>query len=95
MVFLAVISGNPRSAVEQYAKSHKFEWPILVDENRETEKSLGFTISLQHIYECFIVDPAGKVRRAAGEDKAIADEINKLLPQARMLFDGIAIPEKL
>jgi len=94
-VFLAVISGNPRSVVEQYAKSHKFEWPIFVDEFRETEKAMGFTISLQNIYECFIVDPAGKVRRASGEDKAIAEEINKLLPQAKLTFDGIAVPEKL
>jgi hypothetical protein len=94
-VFLAVVSGNPRSAVEAYAKSHKFEWPIFVDENRETEKPLGFTISLQNIYQCFIVDPAGKVRRAPGEDRAIADEINKVLPQAKFVLDGIAVPEKL
>lgn len=89
------MSGNPRSAVEQYAKSNKFEWPIFVDENRETEKPLGFTISLQNIYQCFIIDPAGKLHRAPSEDKAIADEINKYLPDAKMVFDGIKIPDKL
>ena len=90
-----MVSGNPRSAVEQYAKSNKFEWPIFVDENRETEKPLGFTISLQNIYQCFIIDAAGKLHRAPAEDKAIADEINKYLPDAKMLFDGIKVPDKL
>jgi hypothetical protein len=66
-----------------------------VDENRETEKPMGFTISLQNIYQCYIIDPAGKLRRAPSEDKAITEEINKYLPDAKMLFDGIKIPDKL
>jgi hypothetical protein len=66
-----------------------------VDENRETEKPLGFTISLQNIYQCYIIDAAGKLHRAPSEDKAIADEINKYLPDAKMLFDGIKVPDKL
>jgi hypothetical protein len=94
-VFLAVNSGNSKSAVEQHAKSNKFEWPIWVDEQRETEKPLGFTISLQNIYQCFLIDPSGRLHRAPSEDKAIADEINKYLPQAKMVFDGITVPDKL
>jgi hypothetical protein len=94
-VFLAVNSGNPKTVVEQYAKSNKFEWPIWVDEQRETEKPLGFTISLQNIYQCFIIDPAGKLHRSPADDKGIADEVNKLLPQAKMVFEGITVPEKL
>ena len=94
-MFLAVNSGNSKSAVEQYAKSSKFEWPIWVDEARETEKPLGFTISLQNIYQCFIIDPAGKLHRSPADDKGIADEVNKLLPQAKMVFEGITVPEKL
>ena len=67
-----------------------------MDENHETEKPFGFTISLQNIYQCFIIDPAGKLHRGApSEDKAIADEINKYLPEAKMFFDGIKIPDKL
>ncbi len=95
MVFLAVNSGNPRNIVEQYAKSNKFEWPIWVDDQRETEKPLGFTISLQNIYQCYIIEPSGRLRNGPAEDKAIADEVNKLLPQAKMVFDGITVPEKL
>jgi len=68
---------------------------VFVDENRETEKPFGFTISLQNIYQCFIVDPAGKLHRAPAEDKAITDEINKYLPEAKFLFDGIKIPDKM
>lgn len=95
VVFVAVNSGNPRTVVEQYAKSNKFEWPILVDEARETEKQLGFTISLQNIYQSVLIDPAGKLRRISSEDKEMADEINKLLPEAKFFFDGLTIPDKL
>jgi len=94
-VFLAVNSGNPKTVVEQYAKSNKFEWPIWVDDQRETEKPFGFTISLQNIYQCVLIDPSGKIHRIPAEDKGIADEVNKYLPQAKMVFDGIAVPEKL
>jgi len=95
VVFLGVNSGNPRSVVEDYAKSNKFEWPIFVDDQRETERPFGFTISLQNIYQCFVIDPAGKLHPSPGEDKAIADAVNKYLPEAKMFFDGITIPEKL
>ena len=95
VVFLAVNSGNPRSGVESFAKSTKFEWPILIDEARETEKQLGFTISLQNIYQTVLVDPEGKLHRIASEDPAIAAEVNKHLPQAKMFFDGIKVPDKL
>lgn len=95
VVFLAVNSGNPRSAVESFAKSNKFEWPILVDEARETEKQLGFTISLQNIYQTVLIDPAGKLHRIAAEDKEIADEVQKHLPQAKMVLDGVKVPDKL
>jgi hypothetical protein len=95
VVFLAVNSGNPKSVVEDYAKSNKFEWPIFVDDQRETEKPFGFTISLQNIYQCFLIDPAGKLHRSPADDKGMADEVNKYLPDAKMFFDGITIPEKL
>lgn len=94
-MFLGIISGNPRSVVEDYAKSNKFEWPIFVDDQRETEKPFGFTISLQNIYQCFIIDPSGKLRPSPADDKTLADAVNKLLPEAKMFFDGITIPEKL
>lgn len=95
VVFIAVNSGNPKKTVEEYAKSNKFEWPIWVDENRETEKPFGFTISLQNIYQAFLIDPAGKLHRAPADDKGAADAINAQLPQAHMVFEGITLPEKL
>jgi hypothetical protein len=95
VVFVGVNSGNPKNAVEQYAKSNKFEWPILVDEARETEKQLGFTISLQNIYQSALIDPAGKLHRIGSDDKDMADAINRHLPEAKFLFDGVTIPDKL
>ena len=95
VVFVAVNSGNPRSAVEGYAKSNRFEWPILVDEARETEKQLGFTISLQNIYQWVLIDPEGKRRNAGSDAKRVEQMVKDLLTQAKMVFDGVTIPEKL
>lgn len=94
-MFVAVNSGNPKNVVEQYAKSNKFEWPILVDEARDTEKQLGFTISLQNIYQSALIDPSGKLHRIGSDDKTTADAINRHLPEAKFFFDGLTIPDKL
>jgi thiol-disulfide isomerase/thioredoxin len=95
VVFIAINSGNPRSVVEEYAKSNKMEWPIWVDEQRETEKPFGFKISLQNIYQWYIIDPEGKLHRAPIDEKAVAEDVDKYLATAKMTFDGITIPEKL
>ncbi len=95
VVFIAVNSGNPKSTVEQYAKSNKFEWPIFVDESRETEKQLGFTISLQNIYQSALIDPSGKLHRIGADDKDMAEAVNRYLPEAKFFFDGLTIPDKL
>ncbi len=95
VVFIAVNSGNPRSVVEEYAKSNKMEWPIWVDEQRETEKPFGFKISLQNIYQWTIIDPEGRLHRAPFDEKAIAEDVDKYLATAKMTFDGISVPEKL
>jgi hypothetical protein len=73
----------------------KFEWPILVDEANETEKAYGLQISLQNIYQWVIVDPEGKARPAGPDAKRAEQMIKDLLPQAKLFFDGIAVPEKL
>lgn len=95
VVFVAVNSGNPRNVVEQYARSNKFEWPILVDEARETEKQLGFTISLSNIYQSALIDPSGKLHRIGADDQEMADAVNRHLPEAKFFFDGVTIPDKL
>jgi hypothetical protein len=95
VAFIGINSLNPKKAVEEYAKSNKFEWPIFVDEAGETQKSLGFKISLQNIYQWRIVDPAGKMHIAPMEAKGLADAINSHLGEAKPLFEGLTIPEKL
>jgi hypothetical protein len=96
VVFVAVNSGNPRSAVEAYAKPNKFEWPILVDERNQTEKQFGFTISLQNIYQWILVEPGGRARPMGANDLAgIKANVDRELSGAKMLFDGVTIPEKL
>ncbi|MBV8881162.1 MAG: TlpA family protein disulfide reductase [Planctomycetaceae bacterium] len=95
VVFIAINSGNPRGVVEEYARSNKMEWPIWVDEQRETEKPFGFKISLQNIYQWYLIDPEGKLHGAPSEEAALRADIDKYLPAAKMTFDGLGIPEKL
>jgi len=95
VAFIAVNSLNPKSAVQDYAKSNKFEWPIFVDDMGETQKSLGFKISLQNIYQWRIIDAEGRMHNAPFDAKPLADEIAKYLADVKLLFAGITIPEKL
>jgi hypothetical protein len=61
----------------------------------ETQKSLGFKISLQNIYQWRIIDPNGAMHNAPTEPKPLADEIAKYLADVKLTFAGITIPEKL
>ena len=95
VVFIAVNSGNPRAAVEDHARSTKFEWPILVDELRETEGNYGRKISLSCIYWYFVVAPDGAYREFGADQNAAESRIEELLPGARTLLQGIDVPNEL
>jgi hypothetical protein len=95
VAFIAINSLNPKKAVEEYAKSNKFEWPIFVDEAGETQKSLGFKISLSNIYQWRIIDANGAMHTAPMEAKEIADAVSGYLPSAKLLFEGLTIPDRL
>jgi hypothetical protein len=90
-----VNSGNPRSAVEEYAKSTGFEWPILVDEYRETEERYGRKISLSNVYWFFVVAPDGTFQEFGADLGRAEGHLQALLPGARTLFDGLAVPPEL
>lgn len=95
VVFIAVNSGNSKAAVEGYAKGNKFEWPILVDEQNQTEKQFGFSISLQNIYQWILITPAGKPGPIPFETAGIKAAVDRHLPDAKFTFDGLTIPAKL
>ena len=95
MVFIAVNSWNSCASVEEYAKATKFEWPILVDELRETEGKYGRKISLSNVYWYFVVAPDGTYREFGADQGAVENHIQELLPRARMLFGGIEVPPEL
>lgn len=94
-VFIAVNSGNPKSAVEEYAKSTGFEWPILVDEDRETEERYGRKISLSNVYWFFVVAPDGTCQEFGADLGRTEAHLQALLPGARGLFDGLTVPPEL
>jgi len=90
-----VNSGNCRDAVEEYAKATKFEWPILVDELRETEGKYGRKISLSNVYWFFVVAPDGTYQEFGANQGEAEKHLQAILPKARMLLDGIAVPPEL
>lgn len=95
-MFIAVSSGDAKSEIEGYAKSTSFEWPILVDLGRDTEKGiLGDVISLQNIYQFVVIDPDGKAVRAGPDAARVELLLKEMLPRAKMTFDGVSVPEKL
>ncbi|QDU94855.1 TlpA family protein disulfide reductase [Lignipirellula cremea] len=75
IVFIAVNSGNSRQAVEQYARSVRLPWPIIVDPTRQFEKASNLTeISLQNIHQVKLIMPDGRMRNGDWNDlKASAD----------------------
>lgn len=62
VLFVAVNSGNPRSAVEQYARRESIPWPILVDSDRSFERSCDVEISLNNIMQVRYVSPDGELK---------------------------------
>jgi thiol-disulfide isomerase/thioredoxin len=97
IVFIAVNSGNPRPAVEQYLRGVRVAWPTIVDPAREFEKAADVgEISLQNIYQAKIItadgtlaganagDPEGSIERALAGAKwhVPPDEVPAQLKQA-------------
>jgi thiol-disulfide isomerase/thioredoxin len=65
VLFVAVNSGNPRSAVEAYVREHKITWPVIVDPDRSLEERFGIgTISLKNITQWRVIRSSGEVRVA-------------------------------
>ena len=88
-------SGTSKTSVEGYVKSTNFEWPVLVDESRATEKAYGISISLSNIYQWFVIDPEGNTTRVGASADRARQLVDQYLPQAKLLFEGISIPDKL
>ncbi len=96
VVLIGVVSGQSKADVERYVKETEFQWPVLVDEQRATEKAFGVSkIGLQNIYQWVIVDPEGASRVTGPDAKTAEKAIQDLLPRAKNVFDGIALPEAL
>ena len=88
-------SGNSKTSVAGYVKSTNFEWPVLVDESRATEKAYGISISLQNIYQWIVVDPEGNSAAVGSAVERVKTLVDQLLPKAKLFFDGIDIPARL
>jgi thiol-disulfide isomerase/thioredoxin len=70
VIFIAVNSGNPRPAVEQYLQQNRIPWPTIVDPTREFERAIGIDnpISLQNIHQVKVLTPAGRFENGDWSD---------------------------
>ncbi|MDX1947001.1 MAG: TlpA disulfide reductase family protein [Pirellulaceae bacterium] len=94
VLFIAVNSGNPRGAVEQYAGDVGLRWPTIVDPTRDFERQCGIgEISLQNIYQAGIITHDGKFRRASWDD--LPGAADNALSGAKWNVDPTGIPAAL
>ena len=94
ILFLAVNSGTPRPAIEQYIKEVNLTWPVLLDVSRDYEKASGVgVISLQNIHQLRVIQPDGTMVSGNWED--IEGTINSALIGAHWKVDPKDIPPSL
>jgi thiol-disulfide isomerase/thioredoxin len=94
VVFIAINSGNPRPAVEQYGREVGLRWPTIVDTDRALEAAADIgTVSLQNIYQAKLLMPDGSLAGASFND--IEGSVNRALADAKWRVDPAEIPEAL
>jgi thiol-disulfide isomerase/thioredoxin len=94
VLFIAVNSGTPRPAVEQYAKGVDLKWPIIVDPSRQFEKQwMDGEISLQNIHQVGLILPTG--RKDMGRWDDLEGSVQKALEGAAWKIDPATIPQAL
>jgi thiol-disulfide isomerase/thioredoxin len=94
IVFIAVNSGNPRTAVEQYARQVNLSWPVIVDGDRKLEAAAQVgQISLQNIYQVALIMPDGKITQGRWDD--IPGSANRALQGAAWRIDPTGIDPSL
>jgi len=94
VIFAAVNSGNPESAVEGYARSVGLTWPVSVDGSRAFEKEvLKGEISLRNVFQLRIIGPDGRVH--PGNFNDLAGSVNRYLDGAKWKVDPETVPESL
>ncbi|SFJ37042.1 TlpA family protein disulfide reductase [Planctomicrobium piriforme] len=94
IVFIAVNSGNPRQAVEQYIRGVDVPWPVIVDPLREFEKACGVNeISLENIHQVMVIDPNGRL--ASGDWSDLPATVDSALNGAKWNLDPKEIAQPL
>lgn len=91
VVFVAVNSGSPRPAVEQYAKGVGLAWPVIVDPSRTFEKRfIEAEISLQNIHQVGLILPSGQ--KQMGQWNDLEGAVKQALAGAAWKVDPKGIP---
>jgi thiol-disulfide isomerase/thioredoxin len=94
IVFVAVNSGTPAVAIDQYAHGVRLSWPIIVDVDRSFEKACGVgEISLQNIVSVCYITAQGQLKRGRWDD--VEGTVAKALEGASWKVDPADVPDDL
>jgi thiol-disulfide isomerase/thioredoxin len=94
VLFIAVNSGTPRPAIQQYVKETGVTWPVLLDFSREFEKKSDVhEINLQNIYQVRVIDGDG--RFAIGDFNNLEGTTEAALKNAHWRVEPDAVPALL
>lgn len=94
IVFIAVNSGNPRPAVEQYLRSVRVGWPTIVDPARQFEQLAGVDeISLQNIHQARIITADGRIGH--GDWSNLEETVERAIAGAKWMVAPDEVPAAL
>lgn len=94
VLFVAVNSGTPRPALEQYVRANGVDWPVIVDEDRQFETACRVgQISLQNIHHVRLLMADGSLR--FGDWTDLEGSAEQALKGAAWKVDPADLPESL
>ncbi|TWT50188.1 Thiol-disulfide oxidoreductase ResA [Rubripirellula amarantea] len=91
VMLIAVNSGSSPAEVAQYVKRNRLKIPVIIDQDRSLEKQAGVgTISLNNIFQAYLIDGEGNSRRMSGGD--IPAAMQAAAQTASWNVDPVGIP---
>jgi hypothetical protein len=93
VAFIAVNSGNSRAALEEYVRTNRVDWPVIVDADRSLEKACKMDISLECVFQMTLISPDGKMWY--GYHDKMESELEERMPNAKWELDLAEVPASM
>jgi hypothetical protein len=93
VAFIAVNSGNSRATLEEYVRTNRVDWPVIVDADRSLEKACKMDISLECVFQMTLISPDGKMWY--GYHDKMESELEERMPKAKWEIDLAEVPASM